>query len=185
MNLTTLTNRDNLGRFLTDNGLLGVGVEVGAKNCANARQIVSTWQDGKLHIIDTWGGHDPASYKERTDWTNFDDCHKECCDLASEYPQRVELHKGKSLDCVGTFQDESLDFVYIDADHGYHAVIADCVAWWPKVKRGGLFCGHDFYDDQTFPSHCLVQSALGSWLPFMGLPTPHRTECTSWWIEKT
>lgn len=39
---------------------------------------------------------------------------------------------------------ESLDFVYIDGDHSYEAVKKDLEAWYPKVKSGGMFCGHDY-----------------------------------------
>lgn len=38
----------------------------------------------------------------------------------------------------------SLDLCYIDADHTYEAVKCDLAAWWPKVKSGGIFAGHDY-----------------------------------------
>lgn len=43
-----------------------------------------------------------------------------------------------SLEAVTHFADESLDFVYIDGDHRYDAVMADIAAWLPKVKTGGI-----------------------------------------------
>jgi len=42
------------------------------------------------------------------------------------------------------FEDESLDCVYIDAGHDYRNVRADLGYWYPKVKKGGIFCGHDY-----------------------------------------
>ncbi len=42
------------------------------------------------------------------------------------------------------FKDESLDFVFIDADHSYEGVLEDIKLWHPKVKRGGTFAGHDY-----------------------------------------
>jgi hypothetical protein len=40
--------------------------------------------------------------------------------------------------------DESLDFVFIDADHSYDGVSKDIRVWMPKLKRGGLLSGHDY-----------------------------------------
>lgn len=48
------------------------------------------------------------------------------------------------------FDDGSLDFVFIDADHRYEGVSRDIDAWAPKVKRGGILAGHDFIDYQDF-----------------------------------
>jgi hypothetical protein len=45
-----------------------------------------------------------------------------------------------------TFPDEYFDLIYLDACHLYEAVRQDLRDWWPKVKKGGLFCGHDYMD---------------------------------------
>lgn len=50
-----------------------------------------------------------------------------------------------SLDAVVKFKDASLDFVFIDADHEYSAVKKDILAWYPKIKPGGILAGHDYY----------------------------------------
>ena len=41
-------------------------------------------------------------------------------------------------------QDNELDFIFIDARHDYCATHDDIKAWWPKVKPGGIFAGHDY-----------------------------------------
>ena len=42
-------------------------------------------------------------------------------------------------------EDESLDFVFIDADHSYNGVMRDVEAWAPKVRKGGMIIGHDIH----------------------------------------
>ena len=44
---------------------------------------------------------------------------------------------------VSVIADESFDLVFIDADHKYSSVVDDIKAWWPKVRKGGILCGHD------------------------------------------
>jgi len=41
------------------------------------------------------------------------------------------------------FADESLDFIYLDADHSYESVKADLEAWYPNLWQGRLFAGDD------------------------------------------
>ena len=40
--------------------------------------------------------------------------------------------------------DNSLDAVFIDADHSYEAVSKDLPFWWKKVKIGGWVLGDDY-----------------------------------------
>ena len=42
------------------------------------------------------------------------------------------------------YDNESLDFIFIDADHSYDAVKNDINVWFPKVKKGGILSGDDY-----------------------------------------
>ena len=53
--------------------------------------------------------------------------------------------KKTSLEASKDFGDESLDAVYIDAEHDEGSVKSDIQAWWPKVKVGGYLSGHDMW----------------------------------------
>lgn len=50
-----------------------------------------------------------------------------------------------SPDAASLYHGESIDFLWIDADHTAPAVAADLKAWWPKIKLGGIMAGHDFH----------------------------------------
>lgn len=62
---------------------------------------------------------------------------------------------GEGLDCVsvvvaeswrlaGIVADRAVDYVYIGGDHRYTHVKKDIVAWLPKIRPGGILCGHAF-----------------------------------------
>lgn len=59
------------------------------------------------------------------------------------------VHKGKSTEAASLYDDNSLDFVFLDADHDMRAVIADCLCWWPKVRPGGYLGGDDWTWDSV------------------------------------
>lgn len=54
--------------------------------------------------------------------------------------------RSDSTEAANRYADGSLDFVFIDADHEESAVMRDLLAWWPKVKAGGILAGHDYHE---------------------------------------
>ena len=58
----------------------------------------------------------------------------------------IKLKEGCSWEYANDFNDESVDFIWIDADHHYSSVIQDIRAWYPKLKVGGIIAGHDYSD---------------------------------------
>jgi len=61
----------------------------------------------------------------------------------------VWIRRDYSVDAADSFADETIDFIYIDADHTYEGVMADLEAWYPKVKKGGFILGDDFVRHKT------------------------------------
>lgn len=61
----------------------------------------------------------------------------------------IETITADSVNAAGHFEDSSLDGVFIDAAHDYESVVKDVAAWWPKVKPGGIFAGHDYPCDDV------------------------------------
>lgn len=60
------------------------------------------------------------------------------------YKNKIIWIKNMAAEAVDIFDDESLDFVYIDGNHQYRFVMEDMTLYYPKVKKGGLFSGHDY-----------------------------------------
>lgn len=175
-------NREVFGYWLNDAGLLGDGVEVGCAYGHNASTILGQWKGKRLFMVDPWERQPAEVYREKTDDVPYDVWHSDCCKLAERDPRAIITRK-YSVDAAKEFKDGSLDWVFVDGNHSYAAVLADLDAWWTKVKSGGMFAGHDFYDDREQPHFCEVQSAVTRWM------TEHKqpftvTPCTSWWSRK-
>jgi len=86
----------------------------------------------------------------------------ESCDLdlyvlVDETPEKVKpvmdmywaekplvLFPMRSVEASQYIADGSLDLVFIDAMHNYEEGKADILAWMPKVRPGGILCGHDY-----------------------------------------
>ena len=57
-------------------------------------------------------------------------------------------------EAIKYFEDNSIDMVFIDADHTYEAVKYDIERWLPKTTK--LISGHDYND----PGHPGVKQAV-------------------------
>lgn len=49
-----------------------------------------------------------------------------------------------SAEAAKNYNDYSLDFIFIDADHSYKAVLQDLECWYSKLKSDRFIAGHDF-----------------------------------------
>lgn len=71
-------------------------------------------------------------------------------ELVDAYSHRTGLLTMTTRDAAEVIHDGELDFVFIDADHSYEAVLEDIRCWHPKVRAGGWLGGHD-YHARKFP----------------------------------
>jgi hypothetical protein len=49
------------------------------------------------------------------------------------------------MDGLADIKDDSLDFVYIDANHTFDYCCPDIIYWSMKVRSGGIVSGHDYF----------------------------------------
>ena len=54
------------------------------------------------------------------------------------------------MDALKLFDDNSLDFVYIDGNHEFMSVSNDLFHWHKKVRVGGMIAGHDYRENKRF-----------------------------------
>lgn len=141
-----LDTRDDLG-YLLEMEKKQTGVEVGVQAGVFAKIMLSRWSSAKMyHLVDLW-----AQQEHYDDTANVHDAAQADAMQAAqtnlkEWKNTTHFMKMPSLEAAKTFEDNSLDFVYLDARHDYPSVKADIAAWWPKLKSGGILSGHDFED---------------------------------------
>jgi len=129
----------------------GIGVEVGVWAGEFSERILRIVQPRFLHLVDQWKqvpGHPSRRWggNGNTSQAKIEQAYKSATVRlhAETRAGRVVIHRNPSVDAAKEFPDGSVDFVYLDADHRYHAVLADLSAWWPKVKAGGALAGDDY-----------------------------------------
>ena len=127
------------------------GVEVGV---AWAKNIIGYCEAGfEIYGIDPWKDSRDNIYRKIV---SIHGCYKvdEVYDMAVErtknYPN-CKLIRKLSMDALDDFEDNSLDFIYIDANHGFGYVAMDLMQWSKKVRKGGIIAGHDYYSTEGVP----------------------------------
>lgn len=142
-------HRDQLPELLRHLNLMEKGVELGTFRGFFSKHIVSNWP-GKLYMVDVWR---PLSYEEYDDASNHaanKDAYENAMNSIKGYEDRAFMIRMKGNYALDLFQDNSLDFVYIDANHTYEGVKEDVENWYPKVKSGGLVMGHDYLPNEMY-----------------------------------
>jgi len=119
------------------------GVEVGTADGTCTVGVLSACPQLILATIDPWTAQPANTGPE--DWADWPHARHETTARArlAPYANRCTIIKGYSVPVAATFDDEMLDFVFLDGDHGEAAVRADIAAWAPKIRPGGALLGHD------------------------------------------
>lgn len=136
------------------------GAEIGVMQGKFSEVICQNNPQVKLYAIDPW-----LPYKEYDDFTKEDQFlafYHDAVKRLSKY--NCEIIRKSSMEAVNNFKDESLDFVYIDANHYLKYVVEDIVEWTKKVRKGGIISGHDFKLDKKDPLVSHVVYALNAYI---------------------
>lgn len=137
--LKQLSSRNGLIHLLNDLGLNGEGAELGVHRGKFSEQILSIWNPpGRLHMIDVWEEIDNYNYVRSKDM-------EYAINRVKKFDNnRYNIVKKYTTEAALLYPNEYFDFIYLDASHTYESSRRDIQMWWPKLKRGGIFCGDDY-----------------------------------------
>lgn len=120
-----------------------VGVEIGVAGGVGSIVMMNTLLNLKLYCIDPWQHIANAPAEAGLPQEVQDEGYETTKVRLSYYNGRGVIIKKRSDDALEDVPNE-LDFIYIDGDHSKEQVTKDINNYLPKIKKGGLICGHDY-----------------------------------------
>ena len=138
-------------------GVLGkelVGLELGVMRgssfmtllhaCPNIKTLygIDNYKPYKDCITNPYTGN-PVAIADEKDA----ECHKFITHHRIKYSgmkEKVIFYEEDSDEAIKKFKPQSLDFIFIDTFMTYEQAVNDIRSWYPIVKDGGLFAGHDW-----------------------------------------
>lgn len=119
------TNRKHFLKYLIEKNNFKIMAEVGVRDGRTTFYLLDHIADLTIYAID-------MSIKEFYN--------KE---VADRYKNRLIPIEAMSEVAADRIADNSLDLVFIDANHSYEYVKKDIIKYTPKLKTNGLLTGHD------------------------------------------
>ncbi len=117
-------------------------LELGSWKGRSTHALLSGNKKGTVTAVDTWKGS--KDLHDHTSWMAQQE------DILGIFLKNVgdfgnlAFIQMKGHEAADHIKDDSMDMVFIDAGHSYEEVKQDIADWLPKVKRGGILCGHDY-----------------------------------------
>ena len=130
-----------------------VGIEIGVWKGDFSAQILRAARPGTLHLVDPWLVSDAADrsaeawYGEsKISQSGMDAiCKQVETRFASEIANgEVRIHRADATVALGALAPDSVDYVYVDGDHGYDGVVSDLAQAFRVTKANGLICCDDY-----------------------------------------
>ena len=136
--------RDNMAELFAELDFKK-GVEVGVFKGKYSEVLCKTNPQAHIWGVDPWelSAHPKEVFGDSTSQEYFEKCYQETLQRMAPY-KNYTIVKKYSMDAVKDFEDQSLDFVYIDAGHDFMNFANDLHYWLKKLKIGGIMSGHDY-----------------------------------------
>ena len=161
-----------------------IGAEIGVWQGHFSEIILRELPTVTLYCVDPWdSGGDHVTLPKVTP-PQFKVAMEEYLRRTEPYADRRRTMYMASRTASLEIPNESLDFVFIDADHTFESVTEDMELWHSKVKVGGLFSGHDYNGKGDRTGFFGVKRAVDTFATKYGYPTASTMRGHVWWFTK-
>ncbi len=164
-------------------------VEIGVGSGSTSAICLRQFPDLHLYMIDPWFA-DPTYMVEsanilctpagqplvQDDFDAMAACAEKVTRFAAD---RRTILRMPSRQAAKEIPDGQLSLVFIDGDHSAAAVASDCQFYWPKLRVGGIFSGHD-YGNRHHPG---VKKAVDAWAAEWGVKLSFCSRSV-WYLRK-
>lgn len=123
------------------------GAELGVSDGKFTSFLVKHVPDLHMISVDLWEsqpGNDLNPGGESYETWDHNKSYREFMEKINTRKDRVTVYRMTTTEASKLVEDESLDFVFIDACHSFDCVVEDIHNWEPKVRKGGMVIGHDW-----------------------------------------
>lgn len=128
-----------------------VALEVGIGYGTHAKNILKNTNVATLFLVDPMRQYENDGFSDdimrqipKIHGKNFDELYGLIQNELSPWAARTVFIRKPSLE-VTEIPDGSVDFIFLDGDHSYTAVLADLKHWMPKLASGGMLMGDDYW----------------------------------------
>lgn len=135
------------------------GVEIGVAHGKFSDVMVQS----NPHLKKLWGIDPYVFHKGYADYTHRETfllLKKDAHNLLDKY-KNYRFVEEFSVEASKDFDDGTLDFVYIDGDHCFESVVADIAAWLPKIRKGGIISGDDYFHGKGHSKMHVMEAVQG------------------------
>ncbi len=157
--------RNDLARLFAELGFT-TGAEIGIEQGLFTEVLCQANPQATIYAIDAWQAY--SGYREHVSQDKLDGFYEAAKARLAPYPM-CRIMRRFSLDAVEEFEDNSLDFVFIDSNHDLRHVIDDLAEWSKRVRPGGIVAGHDYRKDKKAGALFHVKQAVGAFTDAYGI----------------
>lgn len=137
----TFKTRGDLPKIMQDEGFTR-GIELGVQHGTFSYETLSSWTNcTEYHLVDLWGHQENYLDIANVDEKKQDQIYLGAMEKLSAFRDKIHVCRNFTNICVKKYDDEYFNYIYVDARHDFKGVWEDLVAYWPKLKVGGIMAG--------------------------------------------